>query len=225
MVPQIDAVIFDLDGTLADSVGDIAEAMNAVLTEMALPPHSWEAYKGFVGEGAEVLVQRAMEAAVGAGAPWPQPMPYLVERYRHHYGKIGHAHSKPYPGVLELLEALSRAGKQLAVLSNKRDDFTKQLVRQLFGKYEFVAVRGEQSGVPRKPHPQAALEIAQSFGVEPRRVAFVGDTAVDMKTAVAAGMWPVGVLWGFRPKDELAAAGAKLFLADAPSLLRHLRQH
>lgn len=222
---RLDALIFDLDGTLADSITDIGTAMNAVLAAHRLAPHSVEAYKAFVGEGAEVLVRRAVRAA--AGLDWkvsadeglPAPLAVLVDGYRVEYQKLEHAHSAAYPGIAEMLDGVVQRGRRMAVLSNKRDDFTKHLVAHEFGRWPFVDVRGEREGVPRKPDPTAAFELALSLNVLPERIGFVGDTPIDVGTAKNAGMVPIGVLWGFRTREELAAAGAKHLLERPADLL------
>lgn len=207
------AVIFDLDGTLADSLGDIGGAMNEALVARGLPSHGLEAYRQFVGEGVEVLAHRA---APGLG---PAGLPLLVEEYRARYAARIDAQTRPYEGVPAMLDGLVAAGLPLAVLSNKRDDFTLELVRRLFGRWPFVEVRGERVGVPRKPDPTAALELARALGVPPADCAFVGDTAIDIRTAVAAEMIPIGVLWGFRGADELHQAGARRLLSHPRELL------
>ena len=222
---RLDAFIFDLDGTLADSIADIGEAMNHLLAELKLPPQRIDSYKRYVGEGAEHLVRRAVRAAQGLDwttiddAALPLPLPELTERYRVHYGALEHSASKAYEGIAELLDALTAAGKKLAVLSNKRDDFTRHLVAQAFGRWKFVDVRGERDGVPRKPDPIAAWELSLVLNVLPERIGFVGDTAIDMKTAKNAGMQGIGVLWGFRDRQELESAGAKAIIAKPADLL------
>lgn len=222
---RLDALIFDLDGTLADSLTDIAVAMDAALAGFGLAPQPRAAYQRFVGEGAELLVRRAFRAAVGLApdgdddAALPAPLPSLVDRYRAEYLALGHQHSLPYPGVAQLLDGVVARGRRMAVLSNKRDDFTKHLVAHAFGRWPFVDVRGERDGVPRKPDPTAAWELALALDVLPAHIGFVGDTAVDMGTARNAGMVPIGVLWGFRGADELRAAGAKHLLATPEELL------
>lgn len=229
MAVRLDALIFDLDGTLADSIADIGEAMNAVLSELSLPPHGTEAYKAFVGEGAENLTRRAVRAA--QGRDWrsvseeglPRPLPELVESYRVHYAAQEHAHSTLYPGIEAMLDGVVASGRKMAVLSNKRDDFTRHLVAHAFGRWPFVDVRGERDGVPRKPDPTAALELALELNVLPERIGFVGDTPIDVGTALRAGMIPIGVLWGFRSRAELTEAGAKFLLQRPEDLLPLLR--
>jgi phosphoglycolate phosphatase len=223
--PRVDALIFDLDGTLADSLKDIGTACNALLARYQRPAHELARYREFVGEGGATLVRRAFKAA--QGLDWraddleglPAPLPQLVAEYSRAYEEVGHRFSRPYPGIPELLRAVSATGRRMAVLSNKRDDFTRHLVALLFGPTTFTAVRGEREGVPRKPDPTAAFELALALNVLPERIGFVGDTAIDMRTARSAGMVPLGVLWGFRGREELLAAGARRLLAAPAELL------
>ncbi|HEY1087059.1 MAG TPA: HAD hydrolase-like protein, partial [Archangium sp.] len=141
MAVRIDALIFDLDGTLADSIADIGEAMNGVLAELSLPAHTLEAYKTFVGEGAENLARRAVRAALrldwqlACDEGLPAPLAELVERYRVHYAALEHEQSSLYPGISEMLDGVVASGRRMAVLSNKRDDFTKHLVAQSFSRW------------------------------------------------------------------------------------------
>ena len=207
------AVIFDLDGTLADSLGDIGGAMNEALAARGLLEHPLIAYHQFIGEGVEMLASRA--------APTLDEIHVkkLVDEYRERYAARIDKATRPYEGVAELLDGLVAARVPLAVLSNKRDDFTVELMRRRFSRWPFRVIRGERATVPRKPDPTAALEIAATLDVPPADCAFVGDTAIDMRTAVAAGMQPVGVLWGFRTRAELLEAGAKRLIAHPRELL------
>ncbi len=167
-----------------------------------------------MGEGAEHLVRRALDAAGGA----TDDIPALLLEYRERYAAQQHARSFPYAGIEAMLATLTARGVRLAVLSNKRDDFTRHLVAQRFGATPFVDVRGEREGVPRKPDPTAALELSRALDVPPARIGFVGDTKYDMLTAVAAGMYGIGVLWGFRGEAELRAAGARALIATPAEL-------
>jgi phosphoglycolate phosphatase len=207
------AVLFDLDGTLVDSIADLADAMNYALALQGLPGHELPAYRLMVGEGVETLVRRALPAERSALVP--RVLADFRDRYAGHYADK----TLPYPGIADLLARLSAAGLKLAVLSNKREDFTQAVVRALLPGARFEQVRGERANVPRKPDPTAALELARDLGVAPSACAFVGDTAVDMDTARSAGMVAVGVLWGFRSKEELLSHGAKVLLAHPLELL------
>jgi phosphoglycolate phosphatase len=216
---RIDALIFDLDGTLADSLADIGLAMNAVLAELGLERHAIDAYKRFVGEGAEVLVRRAVLARV---PELPRTVVELCEAYRAAYAELEHQHSRLYPGVEDMLRGVAARGRKMAVLSNKRDDFTKHLVTHALPGFSFADVRGEREGVPRKPDPTAAWELALALDVLPHRIGFVGDTPIDVATARNAGMISLAALWGFRTRAELAEAGATFFLERPTDLLRLL---
>lgn len=208
---RFEAVIFDMDGTLLDTLKEIADAMNAALATWGYPPHDYEAYREYVGYGMDVLAQRVLpegqrnDAAVGR----------LVHTMQTIYGR-DHAYlSRPYEGIPELLDALTGLGVSMTILSNKPDEFTRAMADRLLGRWRFEIVRGVIPGRPRKPEPDAALEMARALDVSPERIVFMGDSAVDMCTARAAGMFPVGVLWGFRTRDELVENGAGL-LIDHP---------
>lgn len=210
------AALFDLDGTLLDSLHDIGAAMNHALAAQGLPPHPLADYRRFVGEGVRVLVSRAVPAGHDAlHAP-------VLAAYKAFYAEHQLDHTRPYPGVAELLARLRREGVKLAVLSNKPDADTKRLVEALLPDVRFGAVYGERAGVPRKPDPTSALAVAAELGVAPGDCAFIGDTAVDMDTARAAGMYGVGVTWGFRDAEELQAHGARVLARTADELLQAL---
>jgi phosphoglycolate phosphatase len=215
--PRFALAIFDLDGTLADSVADIAAAMNWALAHHGLPVHPEHAYLSFVGEGVRELVRRA------AGPEREVLHAPVLESYLGYYAEHLLERTRPFPGVERMLEQLAAGGTRLAVLSNKSDAFTRQLVSALFPRHAFGAVYGERPGVPRKPDPSAALALAAQLGVAPAACAFVGDTPVDMKTAQAAGMHAVGVTWGFRGEAELRLYGAQAIAHDAGELLRVLQ--
>lgn len=211
------AAIFDLDGTLVDSLADIAAAMNHSLAEHGLPTHPVADYRNYVGEGVMVLVRKAtppdqaeLQASVLAG-------------YRAYYEDHLFDHTQVFPGLPAVLAQLAADGVRLAVLSNKADAFTRRLVEGLLPGVSFAAVYGERSGVPRKPDPTAALGVASELAVAPGDCAFVGDTAVDMNTARNAGMYGVGVTWGFRSAEELRAHGARALATTADELLAALR--
>lgn len=214
-------VIFDLDGTLADTISDIAAAVNRTLSRFNVRPHEVDAYKLMVGEGFRLLMQKALPPELADNGS-------LVERALEialaDYSENCLVHTSLFPGVPELLRVLAKSGRRLAVLSNKPDPMTKSLVKTLCGQIEFVAVWGNSPDRPRKPDPAAALRIAAMAGVEPQRCIFVGDSSTDMQTARAAGMIAVGAEYGYRSHEELAGAGAQFFirspfeLADALGL-------
>lgn len=193
-------VIFDLDGTLVDSLGDIAAAMNRSLAGRGFPTHPLQAYRTFIGEGVQKLAERALPQGR------QEERDALLAAYQADYDAHLLETSAPYPGIAELLDALTEQRMPMAVLSNKPDEPTRRMVEALLGRWRFCAVAGERPGVPRKPDPQAALQLARAMEVAAPSVSFVGDTLVDVATARAAGMRPFGVLWGFRAK-EVASAG------------------
>lgn len=208
------ALIFDLDGTLADTLADIGAAMNHALESMGLPTHPLAAYAQFVGEGVERLAERALPPQAAARKD------EAVAAYAAHYAKSMFDRSHPYSGIPELLDEFNRRGLPLAVLSNKPHDATRQMIATLFGRWPWRAVVGQRSGIPKKPDPTAALAIAHELECEPARIGFIGDTAVDMQTARAAGMRAIGVLWGFRDRLELEAAGAQLIVTHPAEILK-----
>ncbi len=196
------AVLFDLDGTLVDTLVDIAEAMNHALSTHGLPVHATDDYRPLVGEGVSRLVERALP---------PGRMDLhgsVTDALRAWYVDHMLDHSRPYEGVPALLDALAERGVPMAVLSNKPDLATRWMVERLLGGWDFVAVAGE-GAEPRKPDPRGALRIARDAGIDPGEWLYLGDTSTDMETAVAAGMWPVGALWGFRDREELLEHGAR----------------
>jgi len=209
------AVIFDLDGTLVDTLDDIALTMNLILTRRGLPTRTNEEYKRVVGDGLEEAVRRALRPV----PPSDDDIAGIVAEYRREYEARWKDHSRPYPGIAELLRHLRARGLKTAVLSNKSHPYAVVMIRDLVGDVPFDVIRGATPGVPLKPDPAAALLIARELGVAPGSVIFLGDTNVDMKTAVAAGMFPAGALWGFRTPEELLENGAEVLLSSPLELL------
>jgi phosphoglycolate phosphatase len=208
-------VIFDLDGTLLDTLGDIAGAANTVLAQHGFPVHPVSAYRSFVGEGVQVLLTRALPPDHRDEATVRACLKTMQVEYVRHLNKT----TQPYPGIAELLSALQQRGMRLAVLSNKPDEFTAQCVTEFFGAALFAPILGLRADRPRKPDPAGALEIAARWALTSSRVLYLGDSGTDMRTAAAAGMFAVGVLWGYRDHAELASAGAKRLLARPLDLL------
>ncbi len=203
-----DAAVFDLDGTLLDTLKDLADAMNRVLGRHGYPTHPQDAYRYFVGEGARLLVTRTL--------PETERTDPTIERvladFMQDYGTAWNVATRPYPGIPELLAALHERGVRLAVLSNKPHPFTVSCTHRFFPDHPFDLVYGQLPEFPRKPDPTTALRIAAEFGAPPERCLYLGDTATDMQTACRAGMAAVGVLWGFRPADELTEHGAAVLI-------------
>lgn len=209
------AVIFDLDGTLLNTIDDIADSMNSILKRYGLPLHTVPEYKYFVGDGMANLVRRSAPGAEAAGYPWSR----LETEYNAEYLLRQADKTRPYDGIPELLTALNGRGVKIAVLSNKPHDATLRIIARYFPDIHFDAIIGQRPGYPVKPDPGGALEILGIMGEPPDETLYVGDTGTDMRTAKAAGLQAAGVLWGFREKDELAENGAGLFIRRPLDLL------
>ncbi|MDD8021155.1 MAG: HAD family hydrolase [Acidobacteriota bacterium] len=207
-------IIFDLDGTLLDTIDDITAALNTVMSRHDFKQYSIEEAKKMVGDGMRELMVRARPEL----ASQDKLIDSLVEEFRLEYAKVWRKHSRPYPGIPELLTELSRKGLKLAILSNKAHPFTEMMAKELL-PVSFQAVCGAQPGLPLKPDPTAARLILKELNLTPDKVLYVGDTAIDMKTAMAAGLTPVGVLWGFRHAQELVRSGARFLLLKPADLL------
>ena len=145
-----------------------------------------------------------------------------IADFQGEYAAGWNVHTRPYPGIIELLQSLQHRGLKLAVLSNKPDAFTKLCVRHYLAAFAFEVVLGQREHVPRKPHPAGAREAAETLGLNVEEILYVGDTAIDMQTARSAGMYPVGVTWGFRPREELAQSGAAAIIDQPQQLLELL---
>ena len=212
------AVIFDLDGTLLNTIDDIANSVNSVLEKSGFPVHSTEEIKYFVGTGFYNLIRLALpEKNRDDGT-----IKKLVEMLREEYNTRWNQYTKPYDGIAELLDELTKRNVKKAVLSNKADNFTKIIVAQLLPQWQFEVVWGERPDVPKKPDPTAALEIADMLNISPDEFILLGDSSYDIQTGVAAGMFAVGALWGFRTADELKSAGADALIEKPLDLLKLL---
>lgn len=211
-------MIFDLDGTLLDTLDDIAQAMNAALAVLGAPAHPVDDYRVLVGRGLEVLAFKVLPENRRDGATVAE----CVALMREEYGRAWARSTKPYAGITELLALLADRKIRTAVLSNKADDFAKITVAHFFPSCRFEMVMGSSTAFPNKPDPAGALHIARSFSAEPETCLFVGDSDVDMQTARNAGMYPIGVLWGFRSAEELLASGAKLLVSTPGEIMAKL---
>ena len=210
-------IIFDLDGTLIDTLTDIAEAANAVLEKMAFPQHHPDSYRTFVGDGLLALAGRMVPAGTA-----DHEVRAAADLFRIAYKNCWDKNASPYPGIMRMLETLNQHPLNLAVLSNKPDDFTQLFVNRFFPEKMFGQVMGNRSGLPRKPDPTAAHAIAGFFGSENSSCLLVGDSGVDMQTGQNAGMTSLGVSWGFRGRQELIESGADLIIDRPSELLSHV---
>lgn len=209
------AVIFDLDGTLLDSVEDLADSMNFVLRHFEFPEHDLNAYKMFVGNGMQMLVQRALPESRRDESTVNRCLKAMKEEYS---GRCA-VKTRPYKGIPELLDGFAGRGLKMTILSNKPDGFTRKMVSLLLSDWHFEMVLGARPNIPKKPDPWAALHIAEQLNLPPRDFLYMGDTRIDMKTSVSSGMYAVGVLWGFRSADELVGGGARILLREPEDLL------
>jgi phosphoglycolate phosphatase len=215
-IPSPQALLFDLDGTLVDSLRDIADAMNAVLSDRHWPTHPVEAYRQFVGDGMRMLVRRTHPDPDTLS---PAEEDGLIRDMKTAYARCWRNHSLPYPGIPDLLSALADTDCVLGVLSNKPEAFTVEMVSHVFPEVPWKTVRGAREGVPVKPAPDAGQAILQEWGLPAPSLWYVGDTRTDMDFATALGCTPVGVTWGFRDRSELLAHGARI-LVDHPEQLK-----
>lgn len=214
---KFQAVLFDLDGTLLDTLADVANATNAALVRLGFPTHQRDAYRYLLGGGMETLVRRALPEGSHDEEIIKKCHDAIIAEYDVRWAE----NTRPYPGIPELLAELDRRGIAKAVFSNKPDAFTKKTVEKLLPDFRFEIVSGAVPDVPVKPDPAGAIRIARELGIPPGRFIYLGDTDTDMQTAAAAGMFPAGALWGFRTAEELAANGAQALL-EAPLDLLNL---
>ena len=213
---MIKAVIFDMDGTVADTLRSIASFGNAALQAHGFPALPTELYRQLVGNGADILIRRMLHAT---------EQPYTeetVQTVRKTYDTLYEADPTklvtPYPGIPEMLKALRAAGIKTAILSNKPDNMTRFIAEALFPDL-FDIVHGQRDGIPKKPDPTAIHMLCKELGVEPEECIYVGDSGVDMQTGHNSGICSVGVIWGFRGKEELKENGADHLADTAEELL------
>ena len=223
--PLIKAVIFDLDGTLLETLTDIANAMNKTLADMGYPTHPIEAYKGFVGHGQQELITRALPEKHRTA----KDIKNASKKFWDFYDIEWYLTTKTYPGVLYMIQLAVARKIKLAILSNKAHYFTKKMIRHFFRgamirhtKNPFGIYSGEQPDMPTKPDPTLALDWAERMKVKPHLVGFIGDMVVDIETAKNAGMVAIGAAWGFNTKEELKAAGADMIFETPTELAAYL---
>jgi phosphoglycolate phosphatase len=209
------AIIFDLDGTLADTISDVAGSMNRVLKAHRFPLHRVTEYKLLVGRGLDNLVVQALPES----ARKPGLVSKCLAEMMEDYGENCLVNTCLYKGIKEMLIELALSNVKLAVFSNKTESLTRKIVKHLLGDIPFFVVMGARSDLPKKPDPAGALSISRKMDVHPEEMMYVGDSDVDMITATRAGMHAAGVLWGFRTGEELLANGAKTLLEKPSDLL------
>ncbi len=215
-------VIFDLDGTLLNTLDDLANSMNYVLMKHGFPAHDTEKYRYFVGDGMEMLVRRTLPSESRV----EETIRRCLLELEKEYNKRWHELTRPYEGIDELIDNLGSIGIKMSVLSNKPDRFTRIIVDKYFGLNRFNFIFGARTGIPKKPDPFLALEISSLSKILPQEYIYLGDTGVDMKTANTAGMYAVGATWGFREVGELLENGAKTLINRPMELIKiiHMTQ-
>lgn len=207
------AAIFDLDGTLLDTLEDLADSVNAVLRRHGWKEQPLDDFRYHIGDGPRVLFERAMRAGgLGEAEVLRGVTEELIAEYKAEYAERWNAKTRVYAGIPELLDGLSWRGAELAVLSNKPHEFTLDCVRGYFGRWGWGKILGMRDGIAKKPDPVGIFEIMEAFKVEAGECVYFGDTSTDMKTAKAAGVYAVGCLWGFRDEAELRDSGAELLI-------------
>ncbi len=192
--------------------------MNTALARLGLPPHPTDAYRYFVGDGAINLTERVLPKDSITDEMVDKCLALMLKEYNRCWSN----NTKPYPGIRQMLSAMEKIGLPKAILSNKADDFTQIIVNSLLSDFSFQVVRGLLPSAKRKPDPTSALQIADELKIPPSRFLYLGDTKTDMQTAIAAGMYPVGALWGFREADELLQNGAKKLVKTPADVLKLL---
>ena len=203
------AAIFDMDGTLVNTLEDLADSVNEMLEIYNFPQRTLDEVRQFVGNGARKLMERSLPAEKSSDKNFVDD---ALETYNKCYSRQVLNKTKPYAGIMELLTQLQKKNIPLGICTNKQNFAAQIIAEKILSPIKFQKVFGDEKNQPRKPNPTRPLEISKSFGVEPAEVAYFGDTAVDMETANNAGFLPVGVTWGFRPESELQESGAKIII-------------
>ncbi len=208
---QIKAAIFDLDGTLVNSLTDIALSMNTALEALGYPTHKTQKYKDFIGSGVRTLARKAIAEDKKQDE---KEIDKLLSLYNEIYSKSYLDNTVAYDGIEKMLKTLCEK-IPVCVLSNKPHKDTKEIVKSVFKDIDFKIVYGQREGIPKKPDPYAIFEIAKELNIKPEEIMYVGDAGVDIKTGISAGALTVGVLWGFRQRSELEENGARYLVSDA----------
>lgn len=212
---KVEAVIFDLDGTLLNTLEDLADSVNAILSKHGYPIRDYEEIRRFVGNGVALLIKRALPSEVTE-----EERKICLEEFRQYYNQNMNHKTRPYDGILFLLQELRKNGIKMAVVSNKYDLAVKELISEKFGEIIPKALAiGEREGIRKKPAPDSTLEALCAMETNPENTLYVGDSDVDMETADNAGLYSIGVTWGFRDREVLEKAGAKEIINQPEELL------
>jgi phosphoglycolate phosphatase len=212
---NFNAIIFDLDGTLLDTLQDLVNTLNTVLTLHSYPVHTIDECRFLVGHGMRELIRKALPE----GADTPENIDLLLKEFMIHYADNWNVNSRPYPGIAPMLDSISERNIKMAILSNKADHFTRLCAESLLKQWNFNVVMGHHNGIAHKPDPEGVLLVARMLHEDPSSILYVGDSGIDMLTASRAGMYPLGVLWGFRPKSELLEFGAKTLVQHPEEII------
>ena len=210
-------VVFDLDGTLLNTLPDIAGAINRVLFRFGLPQHPVDSYRQFTGNGARVLTLRAL-------AGQEEMADHVHANYLQEYARNSRLRTAPYEGIPQLLKALNQLGVQVIVYSNKDDPDTREVIAHYFPDIHFAAVRGALPDLPLKPDPTALADILDTLALQPQDGLYLGDTVMDMQCAQAAGIPAVAALWGFQSEEDLRAQGPAYAIHEPSALLDILKE-
>lgn len=213
MIFRHELVVFDLDGTLINSLPDISAAANKMLSQFGKAGHAVDEYKFFVGNGSKKLVERILPDFT------KEQQAEALTIYKDLYQQDLVVNTAPYPGIRELLLSLKAEGIKIGVCTNKHYSAVNEILKKVFPETEFDAVAGESAGVPKKPDPANVNNIIKELGIDKSKTVYVGDSDVDMETGCRAGVMTVGVLWGYRPLDNMIQAGGKIFINQPAALL------
>ena len=214
---KYEAVVFDLDGTLIDSAADLGNAVNRVLAAHGFPKHQIPKYRMFIGDGAETMVKRALPEECRNEETVKKCLAEFLDDYYQNFD----VDTVLYEGIADLLDTLSEKSIKLSILTNKPYEIAIKFLDSVLSHWEFDIVVGQKNGLPKKPDPAGAFLVSEKLGISNNKIAYLGDSGIDMKTAVSAGMLPIGVLWGFRGREELINNGAK-YLINAPLEINNL---
>lgn len=208
-------VIFDLDGTLLNTLHDLSDSVNIALAAKGYPQHEYETYKKKIGKGMRSLIK----VSLPANAREEEEISDVVKIFSEAYAKNYMNKTAPYEHITEILQALNEKGIKIGVNTNKKMEYAKNLIGKFFPDIPFFGVLGEQEGIPNKPNPTSALKIAEMMELRPEEIIYFGDSGIDIQTGKNAGMAAAGVLWGFRDKDEFIENGADHIIKEPKEIL------